>query len=996
MAVSPRECISLHSPDWKCFPPAQPAGTIAKRSRDVAIRLQPLGLSPPGDAATVTSTMDLSSSGSRTSALERPLAEGPLEASQREKVLVEWNRTRSDYPDLCIHQLFEHHAHRTPQAEAAVFQGESITYGELDHRASRLARHLRMCGVKPGVLVGLCVNRSLEMVVALLGILKAGGAYVPLDPAYPKQRLEMIVEDSQVMVLITEKSLVESVPAGSAQVVLLDSDWSSNGDEYVDGLDDVRPTDLAYVIYTSGSTGKPKGVQIEHRSVVNLLTSMAKMPGLTSEDTLLAVTTLSFDIAGLEIYLPLITGARLVIANRETTLDGMRLQALLDEFRVTAMQATPATWRLLITAGWNGNRGLKVLVGGEALPVELGRKLASRCASVWNLYGPTETTIWSAVYRVTGQEEGSVPIGRPIANTEFYILDSEGSPVPIGAEGELCIGGDGLARGYLNRPELTAEKFIAHLFSSTPARLYRTGDLARYRRDGVVEFLGRIDHQVKIRGFRIELGEIESILEKHSNVQQAVVVAQDDGCGDKRLVAYIVSSDGHRPAAAELRSHLRRQLPEYMIPAAFVRLDRFPQTPNGKVDRRALPAPSSEDLELAKDFVPPRDRVEKKLVELWEEVLHIRPIGVQTNIFELGVHSLQAAQLFLRISQAFARDLPISVLFKAPTIEQLAEFVRPQAARANFATLIPIQPNGSKPPFFCVHGGAGSTLFLHRLAHHLGPNQPFYGFESEGVDGRPIQHTSMEQIAAHYISEMRRVQSEGPYYIGGYCFGGLVAFEMAQQLLRAGQKAEVVAMFNAPLRYHRPTPSPSRVQPKGKPASKLKKFQQMAPRQKLRYVYAGIREKLTRKITRVIWTTRLRTGNIVCRCFLAAGKPVPGKFRRMYVHRMTGAAERRYKAHFYPGQIILFRGKGLYDNEPEMGWTGLAQHIEPHEIAGGQHRSRRDILDEPKVQLLARQLATCLERAAFQGGSKGQGVFVTAVRQEAPENVEGQTFGIPG
>ena len=926
--------------------------------------------------------------------------EKTLDAGQREKVLVEWNLTRSDYPDLCIHELFERQADRSPQAQAVVYERHSLSYGELDRRSNLLAHYLRTCGVKPGILVGLCVNRSLEMAVALLGILKAGGAYVPLDPAYPKQRLQLILEDSQVTVLVTEESLVELLPACSARLVLLDSDWPSiSGNSEERPNEQVRPADLAYVIYTSGSTGKPKGVQIEHRSVVNLLSSMAETPGLSSEDTLLAVTTLSFDIAGLEIYLPLITGARLVIANREVTLDGMQLKALLDELGVTAMQATPATWRLLITAGWTGNQRLKILVGGEALQVELARKLVSLGASVWNLYGPTETTIWSALYRVTGREEGTVPIGRPIANTEFYILDGERGPVQVGAEGELCIGGDGLARGYLNRTELTAEKFIANPFSLRPeARLYRTGDRARYRADGTVEFLGRIDHQVKLRGFRIELGEIESILEKHADVQQAVVVAREDDLGDKRLIAYIVPNASRRPSVAELRSHLRRQLPEYMIPAAFVRLDQLPQTPNGKVDRRTLPPPGAEDFQLSKDFLAPRDAVERKLAALWEQVLGIRPIGVKTNFFELGVHSLQAAQLFLAISQVFAKDLPISVLFKAPTIEELAEYVRPQGAAATFATLISIQPLGSKAPFFCVHGGAGSTLFLHSLAHHLGANQPFYGFESEGMNGEPIRHTTIERIAAHYIKEMTRVQSQGPYYIGGYCFGGVVAFEMAQQLLRAGQRAAIVAMFNSPLRFHRPPSQPSRVKLSTgvKASSKFNKLRHLGPRQKLRYIYGGIRRILNRNIARQIWFVKVRSESLICRCFLAAGKPVPGKLRRMYVHRMTGAAEREYMPSFYPGPITLVRGKGLYDDDPEMGWSGLADYLEVHEIAGGEHRSRRDILNEPIVGLLAQQLAICLEQAAFKNSIDGRATIAAAGHQDAVDCLENQSFGVRG
>jgi len=485
-----------------------------------------------------------------------------------------------------------------------------------------------------------------------------------------------------------------------------------------------------------------------------------------------------------------------------------------------------------------------------------------------------------------------------------------------------------------------------------------------------------MDHQVKIRGFRIELGEIESILETHPDVQQAVVIAREDSHGEKRLIAYIVANAGSSHSVAELRSHLRRNLPEYMVPAAFVKLEQLPQTPNGKVDRRALPAPKPADLQLSDVFVAPRDAVERKLVSLWERVLGIKPIGVKTNFFELGVHSLQAAQLFFEISKAFAKDLPISLLFKAPTIEELAGFVRPEGAAANFGTLIAIQPNGSKPPFFCVHGGAGSTLFLHTLARHLGPNQPFYGFESEGMDGRPIQHTSIESMAAYYIEKMRQVQSEGPYYIGGYCFGGLVAFEMAQQLHQVGEEAAIVAMFNAPLRFHRPVSHarrPSRVAP----VRKFDKLRPLHPGQKVSYIYNGLRGILRRKITRQTWVLRVRCESLVCRCFLSAGRAVPGRLRRMYVHRMTGKAEREYTPTFYPGSITLFRGKGLYDDNPDMGWGGLAGHVEAYEIAGGEHHSRRDILNEPIVGGLARQLACCLEQAAFKPPADASSAMAT-------------------
>ncbi len=542
--------------------------------------------------------------------------------------------------------------------------------------------------------------------MALLGILKAGGAYVPLDPSFGKGRIQYVLDEARVRVLITQESLRNSLPPTSADIVCLDSSWTAlSGQSDQPVAAEVSPSNLAYVIYTSGSTGKPKGVQLEHRSVVNFLCSMRREPGLDSHDALVAVTTISFDIAGLEIFLPLMVGARLVVASREATFDGNRLKDLLKNSRATVMQATPTTWRLLFECGWQGDSNLKALVGGEALPPELARRLAA-CGSVWNMYGPTETTIWSSSYRVDGRDERNVPIGKPIANTSLYILDVNQQPLPPGSEGELYIGGEGLARGYFERPQLTDEKFVPDPFPHlSGARMYRTGDLARRRPDGNVEFLGRLDHQVKIRGFRIELGEVEAVLEQHPAVQQAVAVARNGEHGDKYLAAYLVAHPESRFAVSELRNHLKQQLPEYMVPSAFVTMREFPLTPNGKVDRKALPAPQSSDYQQERTYVAPRDRIEKRLVALWEDVLNVRPIGVKDGFFDLGGRSLLAARLFIKIAHKFGRELPLTTLIHAPTVEMLANELRPTAKTFDYPTLVPMK-TGGRPPFFCVHGGA--------------------------------------------------------------------------------------------------------------------------------------------------------------------------------------------------------------------------------------------------------------------------------------------------
>ena len=866
------------------------------------------------------------------------------------EMIVRWNRTEADYPrDACVHQLLEAQARRTPEAVAVEFGESSLDYAELNLRANQLARLLQQQGVTRESLVGVCLERSLEMVVALLGILKAGAAYVPLDPAYPKDRIQHVLEDAHVRVLITQPELLKQLPS-SAKTICLDPAWKTLMGQSGDAVaTEVASSDLAYVIYTSGSTGKPKGVQLEHRSVVNFLCSMQKQPGFAQKDVLVAVTTLSFDIAGLEMYLPLLAGGRIVIAPREATYDGRLLSELIEKSKATVMQATPATWRLLFEAGWRGNRQLKVLVGGEALPAELAHELVARCGEIWNMYGPTETTIWSSVYRVQGDEGRVLPIGRPIANTTFYILDDARQPVPVGSEGELYIGGEGLARGYFERPELTAEKFVPDPFSTLPqARMYRTGDLARFREDGNVEYLGRLDHQVKIRGFRIELGEIEAVLDQHPDVLRSVVVAREESSGDKRLVAYVVCNTESTASSAELREHARKQLPDYMVPSAIVQLGTLPLTPNGKVDRKALPAPKAADFASDANYVAPRDPVELKLANLWEETLGIRPIGVETSFFDLGGRSLLAARLFTQISRAFGKDLPLATLFRAPTIEQLAQELRDVSGPPAYTSLVTIQPLGSKPPFFCAHGGAGSTLFLHRLSREMGFDQPFYGLEPEGLDGRRVHRTTVAQMAAHYLSEIRKVQPSGPYFLGGYCFGGLVAFEMAQQLQQQGQQAALVAMFSAPLRFHRVAPHREN-QPASSGTRVRARFSLMDA---LRWRYRALVRSLR---------SRLHMGT--CELFLAVGLPIPQSLRTMYVVRMINATEARYAPKPYAGTITLFRGRGLYEDDPNMGWDGLAATLENYEIGSGGLRSRRDIMNEPLVGMLAAQLDACMANA---------------------------------
>jgi amino acid adenylation domain-containing protein len=586
-----------------------------------------------------------------------------LDDDERHRLLVEWNSTQREFrKEKCIHSLFEEQVARTPQAVAVEFEGEQLTYAELDTRANQLAWYLRELGVGPEETVAICLDRSLEMLVAVLGVLKAGGAYVPLDPNYPDERIEAVLQDACPCLLLTLESVASRFGTVPTRIVALEAAKAAIARQSRQQIDcGVTGESLAYLIYTSGSTGGPKGVEITHRSVVNLLSSMERQPGVNAQDRLLAVTTLAFDIAALELFLPLCTGARVVLASREVGCDGHKLLALMNTSSATVMQATPMTWRLLLEGGWKGSLNLKILCGGEALPRDLADLLLARATVVWNMYGPTETTVWSAASRVN-PGSGPVTIGPPIANTQFYVLDRHAQPVPIGVPGELYIGGEGLARGYWKQPELTRSKFIPDPYSGRPGdKLYKTGDQVRYRSDGTIEFLGRLDTQVKVHGFRIETSEVESVLLKYPGVRDCVVVAREDSPGDKRLVGYLVTGQP-TPASSDLRRFVATKLPHYMVPATFVSLGALPRTPNGKIDRRSLPVPDLPQPGRRGDSVtrsPPRERM---LADICAKVLRLDRIGVHESVFDLGADSVQVFQIVARANNAGLRLTPTDIL----------------------------------------------------------------------------------------------------------------------------------------------------------------------------------------------------------------------------------------------------------------------------------------------------------------------------------------------
>jgi amino acid adenylation domain-containing protein len=621
----------------------------------------------------------------------QPLALLPiLTQKERELVSITPNQTSVTYPkDLCVHQLFERQAAATPNAIALECEGESLTYAELDARVNKLARYLISTGILRGEVLGIYMERSIHLVVSLLATWKAGATYIPLDPTFPMERLKMVFEDLQQPTILTQSRLAADLPHDDTRILCIDERWP------VIDIEDARPLGLkydpsavAYVIYTSGSTGRPKGVEVTQTNVVNLLSSMAKKPGLSASDVLVAVTTISFDIAALEVYLPLITGAKLVLATRPVASDGTELLKLLRESKATVMQATPVTFRLLLAAGWKGDPKFTAWCGGEALPRDLVNQILALGIDVWNMYGPTETTIWSATSRVA-HSDGPVYVGPPIDNTQFYVLDAHKQLVPTSVAGELYIGGAGVSRGYFQRPELTADRFIPDTFSADGARLYRTGDLVRRLPSGEFDFLGRADGQIKLRGFRIELGEIETALAKASTVAQAVVLLREDTHGDKRLVAYLIPNPGPTPTAADLRAFLLSKLPDYMVPTAFITLPSFPLTANGKIDRKALPAPDRSAQSHGSAYVAPRTPQEEQFAQIWADVLHLDRVGINDNIFELGADSLHVFQIAARANQAGIDVKPRQIL-QYRQIEAVLADMAAKGPAAKTAPLIPV------------------------------------------------------------------------------------------------------------------------------------------------------------------------------------------------------------------------------------------------------------------------------------------------------------------
>ncbi|MEO5782430.1 MAG: amino acid adenylation domain-containing protein [Ginsengibacter sp.] len=902
-----------------------------------------------------------------------------IPAEERYKILVEFNDTAANYPyQKTVVELFEEQVAKTPEAIALVFKQEQLTYKELNEKANQLGHYLRSIGVKEETLVPLCISRSIEMIIGILGVLKAGAAYVPIDPEYPAERINFILKDTNAAVVLTNTiAKIHLQPIERLDLIKLD--------EYLENLANqpkyhvptsLSPKNLCYIIYTSGSTGQPKGVMIEHTSIINyLLNSKVKYINEKQNGSGSFIhLSYSFDASLTGIFMPLLFGKAVIIGS-ENSLDIFEDDNLSRYAPYDFIKITPSHLQLLLSAfeNTNGNRLTnKLVIGGEALHLSYFNDIVEKGIDVEivNEYGPTEATVGCSVYSFTTLSDteelkNNIPIGRPIGNTQVYIVDELTQLLPIGVVGEICIGGAGIARGYLNRPKLTAEKFIQNPFDKGPgSKLYRTGDLGKWQANGHIEYHGRKDDQVKIRGYRIELGEIESALRQHPSVQQVVVIVREDSPNDKRLAAYVVPSKDNIPAISDLQLFLTKKLPEYMLPSAFVFLKSMPLTTNGKVDRTALPAPDHQRQELKKTLIAPRSSTEITLKKIWEECLKVHPIGMQDNFFELGGHSIQAVQIFSKIRKTFSRKFPLATLFQAPTIEQLAILVTGKKNSNSYSSLVAIQPCGSKNPLFCMHAGAGTVLLYQSLSQHLGMDQPVYGLQAKGLNGNEPPQTCVEDMATHSIKHIRNVQQQGPYFLAGYCFGGILAFEIAQQLIRQGQTVALLVNFNgvSPTYVH---PSHlSIIEEEGDLEENTnlpktikyywKKFIFLTTREKILYPFKFLIRKL------LTYNQQYKIRKFFYSYYISRNRPLPEALRKYYFFENNGAIARAYKPQPFPGKMIILRSPKIYP-DPSLGWDGLVTgDIETCDISG-EHKDRRQIMNEPFIKDTAEKLNNYLK-----------------------------------
>jgi amino acid adenylation domain-containing protein len=858
---------------------------------------------------------------------------------------------------MMLHELFEAQTDRTPDQVAVVFDHQMLTYGELNRRANQLAHHLRGLGVGPEVLVGLFVERSPKMLVGLLGILKAGGAYVPMDPSYPKERLGYILEDSKAPILLTEQSLVDKLPNFVGRSICLDTDWTRIACESEKNLvTPLKPDNLAYVLFTSGSTGRPKGVALEQRSAVNFIRWAMQVFTPQELAAVLFSSSVCFDLSVFEIFVTLSAGGKIILASNVLQLPNLPAK---DE--VTLINTVPSAMAELLRMGAVPASVKTVNLAGEALSDMLAEEVyaTTHVDKVYNLYGPTETTTYST-YAVVRRGR-PVTIGRPIANTQCYILDASRNPVPIGVKGELYLAGEGLARCYYRSPELTNDRFVPNPFSEERGgRMFRTGDLCRYLPDGNIEFLGRLDNQVKMRGFRIELGEIESTLAEHLEVSAAAVVLREEKPEKKRLVAYIVPHEVAKPPTPKtLRDFLKQKLPDYMVPTDFITIEALPLTPRGKLDRMALPG-RSPSPPIGKPYVPPILPEEWQLVRIWEEILNVRPIGVLDNFFDLGGHSLLAIRMMDRIEDAYGKRLPIATLFSEATILHLTACLRRRSAEERESGMVPVHPVGSRPPFFFLHGDLCGGLYYRMLAQMLGPDQPFYGVMPNGVDGKPFL-PNIEATAEENIRKLVALQPQGPYFLGGYCNGGLVAYEMARQMEQQGLEVGLVILLETLVPRHigwlRALVDCVGALARLDVDTQARVYLALRNHMVHKTYRQGIRALLTlysQKLRRIGMGLLGTPPEMPVTRVPALDDPL--NFRR---HPRFGRILSYYRPQSYQGRIVLLRTNDLdfsYPADRTAGWGKLAPQIEVHDLPGDHGTCVTEYIGD-----VAKHIGRCLD-----------------------------------